>query len=152
VAHTRRIVALHETPVILAGHSFAGTTACVVVGGPAVFGVAARAGSTIDMRTIATVAPAAPNYLHEPHSTYTESHQSPPIAMRDAYNYWVLAGEFAEGSGAPTRRIQGGRTLLTALRNEPSLKQRANTRRRYDRPSDWPAPLHGAHPTEQSVR
>jgi len=92
------------------------------------------------------------NYLHEPHSTYTESHQSPPIAMRDAYNYWVLAGEFAEGSGAPTRRIQGGRTLLTTLRNEPSLKQRANTRRRYDRPSDWPAPLHGAHPTEQSVR
>ena len=47
VAHTRRIVALHETPVILAGHSFAGTVISEAGTDPRIAGlvyIAARAG------------------------------------------------------------------------------------------------------------
>ena len=46
VAHTRRIVALHETPVILAGHSFAGTVISEAGTDPRIAGlvyIAARA-------------------------------------------------------------------------------------------------------------
>ena len=46
MAHTRRIVALHETPVILAGHSFAGTVISEAGTDPRIAGlvyIAARA-------------------------------------------------------------------------------------------------------------